>query len=40
VLAFIGWQHEREHKQFVEIQKKLNERGIVDPFVKTTKKEK
>jgi hypothetical protein len=28
VLAFIGWQHEREHKQFVEIQKKLNERGV------------
>jgi hypothetical protein len=29
VLAFIGWQHEREHKQFVEIQKKLNERGVL-----------
>ena len=28
VLAFIGWQHEQEHKQFVEIQKKLNERGV------------
>jgi hypothetical protein len=29
VLAFIGWQHEQEHKQFVEIQKKLNERGVL-----------
>ena len=28
VLAFIGWQHEHEHKQFVEIQEKLNRRGI------------
>lgn len=28
VLAFIGWQHEHEHKQFVEIQEKLNQRGI------------
>jgi hypothetical protein len=28
VLAFIGWQHEQEHKQFVEIQKKLNKRGV------------
>ncbi len=28
VLAYIGWQHEQEHKQFVEIQKKLNERGV------------
>jgi hypothetical protein len=28
VLAFIGWQHEHEHKQFVEIQKMLNERGV------------
>jgi hypothetical protein len=28
VLAFIGWQHEQEHKQFVEMQKKLNERGV------------
>ncbi len=28
VLAFIGWQHEHEHKQFVEIQEILNERGI------------
>ena len=29
VLAFIGWQHEHEHKQLVEIQQKLNERGIM-----------
>jgi hypothetical protein len=29
VLAFIGWQHEHEHKQFVEIQQKLNERGVL-----------
>lgn len=28
VLAFIGWQHEHEHKQFVEIQKMLNGRGV------------
>jgi hypothetical protein len=28
VLAFIGWQHEHEHKQFVEIQKMLNKREI------------
>jgi hypothetical protein len=28
VLVFIGWQHEHEHKQFVEIQEKLNRRGI------------
>jgi len=28
VLAFIGWQHEHEHKQFVEIQGMLNEREI------------
>ncbi len=26
VMAFIGWQH--EHKQFVEIQRMLNQRGI------------
>ena len=25
VLAFIGWQHEHEHKQLVEIQRMLNE---------------
>jgi len=29
VLAFIGWQHEHEHKQLVEIQRVLNERGII-----------
>jgi hypothetical protein len=29
VLAFIGWQHEKEHKQLVEIQRELNQRGIV-----------
>jgi hypothetical protein len=28
VLAFIGWQHEYEHKQFVEIQGMLNQRGV------------
>ena len=28
VLAFIGWQHEQEHKQFVEIEEMLNQRGI------------
>ena len=29
VLAFIGWQHEHEHRQLVEVQQMLNERGIV-----------
>jgi hypothetical protein len=29
VLAFIGWQHEHEHRQFVEIQRQLNQRGIL-----------
>ena len=28
VLAFIGWQHEHEHKQFVELQRMLNECGV------------
>jgi hypothetical protein len=28
VLTFIGWQHEHEHKQFVEIEEMLNQRGI------------
>jgi hypothetical protein len=28
VLAFIGWQHEQEHKQLVEIQGMLNQREI------------
>ena len=27
VLAFIGWQHEHEHKQLVEIQEMLNQGG-------------
>jgi len=29
VLAFIGWQHEHEHKQFVEIQQELNRREVL-----------
>ena len=29
VLAFIGWQHEHEHRQLVEIQQALNGRGIL-----------
>ena len=29
VLAYIGWRHEHEHKQFVEIHRELNERGIL-----------
>jgi hypothetical protein len=29
VLAYIGWQREHEHKQFVEIQRDLNARGIL-----------
>ncbi len=29
VLACIGWQHEHAHRQFVEIQKRLNQRGIL-----------
>jgi hypothetical protein len=28
VLAFIGWQHENEHQQLIEIQENLNQRGI------------
>jgi hypothetical protein len=28
VLAFIGWQHEQEHKQFTEIQGMLDQRQI------------
>ena len=28
VMAQIGWQHEREHKQFVEIQEQLHQQGI------------
>jgi hypothetical protein len=29
VLAYIGWQHEHEHKQLVEIQRELNDQGIL-----------
>lgn len=29
VLAFIGWQHEHEHRQLAEIWRGLNQRGIV-----------
>lgn len=29
VLAFIGWRHEHEHRQLVEIQRELNQRGIL-----------
>ena len=28
VLALIGWQHEHEHRQLVEIQRELNQRGV------------
>jgi hypothetical protein len=28
VLAFIGWQHEQEHRQLVEIQRELKARGV------------
>jgi len=28
VLAYIGWQHEHEHRQLVEIQKELNQHGV------------
>jgi hypothetical protein len=28
VLAFIGWQHEHEHQQLVEIQRSLKGRGV------------
>jgi len=28
VLAFIGWEHEHAHRQLVEIQRELNQRGI------------
>lgn len=28
ILAFIGWQHEHEHQQLVEIQRSLNQRGV------------
>jgi hypothetical protein len=29
VLAYIGWQHDHEHKQLVEIQRELNRRGVL-----------
>jgi len=29
VLAWIGWQHEHEHRQLAEIWRELNQRGIV-----------
>jgi len=29
VLAFVGWQHEHEHRQLVEIQHLLNARGVL-----------
>ncbi len=29
VLAYIGWQHEHEHRQFVEIHQQLKQRGIL-----------
>jgi hypothetical protein len=28
VVAYIGWQHEHEHRQLVEIQRELNQRGV------------
>lgn len=28
VLALIGWRHEHEHRQLVEIQRELNQRGV------------
>jgi hypothetical protein len=28
ILALIGWQHEHEHRQLVEIQRELNQRGV------------
>ena len=28
VLALIGWEHEHEHRQLVEIQRELNQRGV------------
>jgi len=29
VLAFIGWRHEHDHCQFVEIQRQLQQRGLL-----------
>lgn len=28
VLAYIGWEHEHKHRQLVEIQRELNQRGV------------
>lgn len=28
VLAYIGWRHEHDQRQFVEIQRELNQKGI------------
>jgi hypothetical protein len=28
VLAYIGWRHEQDHRQLVEIQRELNQRGV------------
>jgi hypothetical protein len=28
VLAYIGWRHEHDHRQLVEIQRELNHRGV------------
>ena len=28
ILAYNGWRHEHDHKQLVEIQRELNERGV------------
>src|SRR5664279_2323787 len=28
VLAWIGWEHEHNHRQLVEIQRELNRRGV------------
>ena len=27
-MAFIGWEHEHEHRQLVEIRRELNRRGV------------
>src|SRR3954466_11552626 len=29
VLAFIGWHHDQEHRQLVEIQRQLNAQGVL-----------
>jgi len=28
VLAYIGWRHEHDQRQLVEIQRELNQKGI------------